>query len=312
MTVSRRALLQQGAAAVLAAPFLSLLSGTARAASGDACRLLIYFTPNGTVPDRWLPVGTGTNYSFAPGSILEPLSARTSDLLVVSGLNFHRADNHEPGMEAMLTNNGGDGDVGAGMSVDQYIAATIGNDTKFRSLELGVQTSAWGGNNQTRMCYSGPKQYVTPDDSPLSVYQRMYGDLLQDPAEAARLLARRQSILDTSMAELNDLHARLGAAEKIKLEAHLDALRQVEQGLTSSGLCDPGLAPNNFSTYDNDSYPDIAATYLAPDLVSVQSLQVRVSREFRFLSPKTIFLSGTVGSGIVLFWLVISSQAISC
>ena len=117
-----------------------------------------------------MPNGTGAGYSFAAGSILEPLAARTDDLLVISGLDFHRADNHEPGMAAMLTNNGAGGDVGAGASVDQYIASAIGGDTKFQSLEIGVQTSAWGGNQQTRMCYSGPGQFVTPDDNPISIY----------------------------------------------------------------------------------------------------------------------------------------------
>jgi len=289
---SRRAVLQGGAAAVLAAPFLRFLQGDANASSGDACRLLVFFTPNGTVPSRWMPNGEGPGYSFAAGSILEPLASRTSDLLVVSGLDFHRADNHEPGMKAMLTNNGAAGDVGAGMSVDQYIATAIGNETKFRSLELGVQTSAWGGNDQTRMCYGGPGQYVTPDDNPIGVYQRMYADLLQDPAEAARLLRRRQSILDASMADLDDLHRRLGAAERIKLEAHLDALRQVEQGLSSSGLCDPGVAPANFGTYDNDSYPEIADAQL--DL-AVEALACDLSRVV------SVQMSHTVG-GPVMTW----------
>ena len=292
MSWSRRSLLTGGAAAVLAAPFLRLLQGQAHAASGDACRLLVFFTPNGTAPSRWMPVGDGGGYSFAPGSILEPLADRTSDLLVVSGLNFHRAENHEPGMAAMLTNNGAAGDVGAGMSIDQYIATAIGGDTKFRSLELGVQTSAWGGNQQTRMCYGGPGQYVTPDDNPVGVYQRMYADLLQDPAEAARLLTRRQSILDASMADLDDLHRRLGAAERIKLEAHLAALRQVEQSLSSSGLCDPGAPPAALATYDNDSYPELASLQL--DL-AVEALACDLSRVV------SVQMSHTVG-GPVMTW----------
>ena len=289
---SRRSLLRGGAAAVMAAPFLRLLDGRAVAAEGDASRLLVFFTPNGTVPNKWLPVGDGPGYSFAPGSILEPLSARTSDLLVISGLDFHRADNHEPGMAAMLTNNGAAGDVGGGASIDQYIAAAIGDDTKFRSLEIGVQTSAWGGNQQTRMCYAGPGQFVTPDDSPLSVYQRMYGDLLQDPEEAARLLTRRQSILDAATEDLEDLHRRLGAQERIKLDAHLEALRQMEQSLSSSGLCEPGVEPALGGTYDNDSYPDLATAQL--DL-AVEALACELTRVV------SVQMSHTVG-GPVMTW----------
>ena len=89
-------------------------------------------------------------------------------------------------MAAMLTNNGGLGTETNNQSLDQVIASAIGAPYKFRSLELGVQTSAWGGNSQTRMSYSGPGQYVTPDDSPESVYMRLFGDLLLSDSEAAK------------------------------------------------------------------------------------------------------------------------------
>jgi hypothetical protein len=123
------------------------------------------------------------------------------------------------------------------------------------------------------------------------VYQRLYGDLLQEPEEAARLLARRQSVLDSVTGDLNDLHSRLGAAERTKLDAHLEALRQVEQSLTSSGLCDPGIEPLAGS-YDNDLYPDLASAQL--DL-AVDALACDLSRVV------TVQMSHTVG-GPVMSW----------
>ena len=53
-------------------------------------------------------------------------------------IRFDNADNHSGGMEAMLTAHGPD-------SIDQYLGPKISADTRFRSLELGVQTSLWGG-----------------------------------------------------------------------------------------------------------------------------------------------------------------------
>src|SRR5690606_30692369 len=111
----------------------------------------------------------------APASILEPLRPRRADLVVIDGLHFHGADNHEGGQAAMLTNGGGGDSPTGGASIDQVVAGAIGGDSRFRSLELGVQTSAWGGGVQTRMCYRGPGQMVTPDDDPAHVYERLFG-----------------------------------------------------------------------------------------------------------------------------------------
>jgi len=101
----------------------------------------VFFSPNGTVPRLWQPTGSDDNYSFAPGSILESLNDWRSRLLVLDGIDFKGVSNHEPGMKAMLTG-GGPSTSTAGQSVDQYIAARIGGDMPFPSIELGVETDA--------------------------------------------------------------------------------------------------------------------------------------------------------------------------
>ena len=77
------------------------------------------------------------------------------------------------------------------------------------SLEFGVQTSAWGGNVQTRMSYGGPGLYVPPDDSPKSAFERMFGDIGQCELAAAsgeRMTGRR-----------NERVARSGADEALEI-----------------------------------------------------------------------------------------------
>jgi len=286
--VSRRGFLAGLGASVLAGPFVRLLlpgAGRARAAvpPARAKRLLVLFSPNGTIPDRWRPTPTTDGgLAFAPGSILEPLAAHRDELLVLGGLDFHNATNHEGGMAAMLTNGGGLQTASSGRSVDQVVAAAIGGGTRFASLELGVQTSAWGGGVQTRMSYSGPGSFVTPDDDPLHVFDRLFGDVLGD--DAAKRRARRQSVLDLVNGELVDLHGRLGRAEQLKLEAHLQALRDVERAVLAAdaGSCSP--APLDLPggvTYDNDRFPDLvraqmrlAVTALSCGLTRVASLQL--------------------------------------
>lgn len=268
-------------AALIAAPFLGLVERTVRADdTKSAKRLIVFFTPNGTIHDHWRPTGSGANFDFPAGSILEPLAPHKSDLIICDGLDFKGFDNHEAGMGAMLTGGGGAGTESAGMSIDQYVAGKIGEASRFPSLEFGVQTSAWGGNVQTRMSYGGPGLYVPPDDSPKSAFERMFGDIGQDDAAAARAMLRRQSVIDLVRGELGTLQKRVGAEERQKLEKHLDAIRKVETGLQGSGSCEAPLSPLDLDPYANDSFPaigraqtDLLVTALACGMTRVGSLQ---------------------------------------
>lgn len=280
---TRRAFLGSVGLGLVAAPFVRLLGqGRGRAAEpgNGPTRLCVFFCPNGTVPQRWRPVAAGSDplgFDFAAGTILEPLRAIRKDLVVVDGLHFHRADNHEGGMSAMLTNGGGVDSPTGGASIDQVIAKAIGAASRFASLELGVQTSAWGGGIQTRMSYAKAGSWMTPDDDPRHVYERLFSTTGVD---AELLRKRRQSVIDIVRGEIVGLHARLGRAEQTKLEAHLESLRAVERGLVPSSSCAAPIPPAAISQYDNVNFPDVlalqtemAATALGCDLTRVVSIQ---------------------------------------
>ena len=281
-TLTRRQLFKGVGATLLGSALQpSLFRRSASASSSGPRRLVVFFTPNGTVPNRLWPTGSETNFSFGTNNIWSPLESIKDDLIVLKGLNFYNADNHEGGMAAMLTNNGGLGTETNNQSLDQYIASFIGGDTTFPSLELGVQTSAWGGNSQTRMCYAGPGQYVTPDDNPSNVYQRMFGDALLSDSEAAKRRERKQKLIELSRGDVIDLYSRVGTGEKTKLEAHLESLDDMENRLLDVGMCTPIEAPASLVTYDNDSFPLIAAaqmelavTALACDITRVATIQM--------------------------------------
>jgi hypothetical protein len=302
MKLSRRKFQFGLGASLLAAPFLSLLRGaTARAAeAGRAGRLILFFTPNGTVHRHWRPSGSGTSFSFPAGSILEPLQDHKSDLVICDGLDFYGADNHEGGMAAMLTGGGGAGTASGGFSVDQYVASRIGGDTRFASLELGVQTSAWGGNVQTRMSYRGPGVYAPPDDSPQGVYGRLFGDVVGDPGQVDARLRARQSVLDLVGGELEALGSAVGAEEKLKLDAHLESVREVERSLGggggSAGTCGAPVPGADLAPYDNDSFPAVGKAQMDLLVAAMACGQTRVA---------SIQWSHTVGPP-VFSWLGIS------
>ncbi|MGZ3460147.1 MAG: DUF1552 domain-containing protein [Archangium sp.] len=269
-------------ASLLAAPLLRMLSGEAQAATPLAKRLIVVFTPNGTVHRFWRPSGTETDFTFPAGTILEPLTRHIPNLLVCEGIDFVGVDNHEAGMANMLTGGGTASNPSGGQSVDQYLAGQIGQSSRFQSLEFGVQTSLWGAMTSTRMSYSAPGVFVSPEDNPRNAFQRIFGAIGGDSTTADKLLRRRKSMLDLVRGELNDLSQRVGAEEKHKLEQHLEALRLTEKGLETATLsgCSAPPAPASMDVTSYDNFPalgraqtDLMVSALACGMTRVASLQ---------------------------------------
>ena len=268
--IHRRRFLQGGAASVLAAPFVRMLNNPARASDDidGAARLLVFFTPNGTVHEHWRPSGGEEDFSFPSGSIMESLAPHRDQLMVLEGMDFCTGDNHEGGMAAMLT-------AGGDTSIDQVIADHIGASSRFSSLQLGAQTSLWGGSTQTRMSYRSGG-FVSPDDSPHNLFDRMFGDVGDE-----LLLERRRRLIDINRDELNALRVRLGVEERLRLDAHLDALDTVERGISGGSICDSPVAPSYYDVRANDNFPlvaqqqiDLAVQSLACGMTNVVSVQL--------------------------------------
>jgi hypothetical protein len=277
--LNRRQVLGYSAASALAAPFVRMLERPARAAvdTGGAKRLLVFFSPNGVIHDHWRPIGSETSFNFAAGSVLEALTPHKDDLIIIDGMDFAEGDNHEGGMAAMLTANGPN-------SLDQVVADHIGTSSRFGSLEFGVQTSAWGGNVQTRMCYRDGS-YVTPDDDPQNVFNRLFGDLGDDT-----LGLRRQSVIDLAKLELTDLRTRLGVSERLRLDAHIASIEAVERSLSGGSTCDSPTSPSYLSASDNDNFPDITTQQidLAVQALACGSTNVATLQLSHTVSP-TVF-----------------------
>jgi hypothetical protein len=283
---SRRTFNMSACAALLTSPF-ARFAGPVRAAGPDtpegvAKRLIVFFTPNGTIHQHWRPTGDGLNFDFPVGSIMESLNPYKDDLIVVDGIDFYGVANHEPGMAAMLTGGGGLNTQSQGRSLDQYIAAELATQTKFPSLELGVQTSAWGSNNQTRMCYSAPGIFVPPDDSPLSVYERMFGEVGATDEVKSKKLTRRQSILDIVRGELKTFEKLVSVEEKAKLQQHIASIEQIEGGLQEPvAQCGPPESILQVDTQKHENFKDITKTQidlmclaLSCGMTNVASLQL--------------------------------------
>ena len=114
---------------------------------------------------------------------------------------------------------------GGGRSVDQELAENLQAPTRFASVELGVQIkthSVWD-----RMSYRAAYQPAPPEVDPAAALDRIFAGFDADPANAARLRARRLSILDAVTADFAHVNAH-DAPRADRLCGHFHVERQTQ------------------------------------------------------------------------------------
>ena len=291
--LSRRSLLRGACGVALGLPLLETME--LHAAPGPK-RLLVFFTNNGTVMNAWRPTGTETNFQLA--SIMQPLAAHQDQLIIMEGIDQESSyngpgsgDPHMPGMAHLLTGtemiSTGPGvydRAGGGISVDQHIAQQLNAGTKFGTLSFGVAAREFAASPWNTLSMLGPNMPVDPEDDPAAAFARIFGDIGED-AQVAELRAQRKSVLDVVRQDISALNTRLGAADRARLEQHLDSVREVEKiiDVTVDGCQVPTAPPPvNGSLYADANAPtvmraqiDLLVSALACDLTRVATLQWR-------------------------------------
>jgi hypothetical protein len=252
----RRRTLLRGGCVALALPFLDAMRPrVATAQTMGPKRFVVFFSANGTIKDQWQPSGTETAFTLSP--ILQPLAGLEPDLLIMRGLNneasyLYDPNAHDTSMATMLTADklllgpSGTGRAGhvldgsaAGPSIDQEIARVIGGETALPSLELGVQsTKTILEPMPLRMSYRGTPgnaKSVPLEDDPKKVFDRMFMAMGTPSAEIEALKAQRKSVLDFVLDDFTRLNAKVGAADRQKLDRHATTLRAYEMTIDRLG-----------------------------------------------------------------------------
>lgn len=268
--------------------------------TGVPKRLIVMFSPNGTLREEWVKDVEGNSFKLGP--ILEPLADVRERLLILRGLDSDVAhsggpgDGHQTGMGCMLTgrqllsgtSKGGCGScppagLASGISFDQHLANAIGESSAFKYLALGVKTStrvdAW-----TRMSYSGRDQAISPENDPRRVYDRIFSraeELNMDGAAARRLLAKRGSAYGAVKEELTAFRDYVPSDDQRKLDQHLSFVEELESRVDNvAPSCDIPSAVGDKAEAADDSFRDIGSAHmdlavhaLACDLTRVVTLQ---------------------------------------
>jgi Protein of unknown function (DUF1552) len=211
-------------------------------------RMAFLYVPNGIHMPDWTPAATGSDFEL-PAS-LRPLAPYKDQLLVLSGLaqDKARANGDGPGDHARALSTFLTGcqayktdgaNIHVGVSVDQVAAQKIGHRTRFPSLELGCDRGAQSGSCDSgySCAYSSNISWRTPttpmakEIDPRLVFERLFGGDRKDETEKARGNRQlyRKSVLDFVDEDAKNLRARLGGADRRKLDEYLVGVREVEQ-----------------------------------------------------------------------------------
>ena len=308
---TRRGLLASMGAGLAATPLLPLFESESKAAVGDVARVVLMFSPNGTIRPNWLPSGGTTDFSF--GSILAPLEPVRDQILVLDGIRFPSGgagNNHMAGPSKFTCGTGllagdeftGGGDAssgwGGGTSVDQVHAAAVGGETPFSSLEFGVRVT--GSNPRHRLAYGGPNNPIPPESDPAAMFDRLFSEFGADQAELARLRTERRSVLDVLDAQTSAIESRVSSADKAKMAAHLEGLREIEKRLDLDG-----------ATGEHCEVPDVMmpgdalATSAYPEVSQLQLQLLTMAFACDLTRAATFMRSGST-SGQSFPWLDIS------
>jgi hypothetical protein len=262
-------------------------------------RIVLFFTPHGTVWDRWRPQGTPTVTNFTLPYILEPLASYQQKLVLLDGIGLPPdgpGAPHTRGPAVLFTgsplasdNTFQRTDCSGGCtfgwntyhSVDQEIATRLGGATPYKSLEFGV--SSGGGFPGAYISYSAPAQPNPPMQDPYVAFQQLFANQVGSATDKDRKLARRLNVLRAVNGDLASLKTKVSTADATRLQAHVDSLAQIQHALQTSGaMCALPAQPAQKTTSDPmwrtwamDRQIELLASSLACGLTQVASLQFR-------------------------------------
>lgn len=294
---NRREFLRQLGIGTTATAFLSGLPSLQAAEKSNAIarkRLVIMFSPNGTLPGEFWPDGFDTDSPLQLKPMLSALTPYREQMLIVKGVDNRIAgdgDEHMRGMSCLLTaselNPGnviGGGKFtpagwASGISIDQelrnHFQALPDSRTRFGSLEFGVavpnRADPW-----TRMCYAANNKPIAPIDDPGQMFEKLYGGA-KDRENVA-------SVLDLVYEDLRRASTKLSREDRGLLEEHLERVRQLEKDIVlarnQSDLVhpEPEIDPDIELTGDNTPaisrmQIDLLINALANDMARVATLQ---------------------------------------
>ena len=298
-SLPRRTFLR-GMGTAVALPFLDAMvpAFAARPAGKAPVRMAFVYVPNGMDMRHWNP-----DYEGKLGElprILKPLEPFKDDILLAGNLT------HNTG-RALLDGAGDHGrccgsyltgiqvkkstvDIKAGVSMDQIVAKQVGGQTRFPSLEIGLEDARQSGDCDSgyscaytnNLAWKSETQPLPPILDPRSLFERLFGDgVALSPEARARQARYRRSILDFVTGDTKKLETGLGPTDKRKLDEYLSSIRAVELQLEKAEKDNSHIDPHMEKPYGVPA--DFAEHFkLMTDMMTI-AFQADLTRVMTFL-----------------------------
>lgn len=168
---------------------------------------------------------------FESTKLLEPLEPLRNQMTLYRGLNHGLKGGHFAvhtflsGVLHHEAKNRPDGNV----TVDQFIADSIGNQTRFASLTVGSEDGIHGG---CQLAWTRSGIRVAPITGPSALFEKLFvEDSLRQREKQKIANGLQASILDSMVDEAKALSIQINREDNEKLDQYLSSVRDVEKRL---------------------------------------------------------------------------------
>jgi Protein of unknown function (DUF1552) len=245
---SRRTLMRAAGSTLLLPPFLKHAFAQTAAARPN---LVLLMQTNGTHQESFWPTGTAWTSPILAKMLADP--AVGPKVTLIKGVNLNKlgsppGNGHDWGWHGLYSgvdNISMGAPTGGGPSVDQILIKQLQFTTPFKNIHCGVVAENHSLINAGRASWSCPAAglQVPCETDIYALYTKLFGAVsttqvtsgaggAPGTAAATLRLAQRKSVLDAVATDLTMLGGRLGAGERMKVDAHLTAVRDFENRLS--------------------------------------------------------------------------------
>ena len=229
-SLDRRQFLR-GAGVALALPFLDAMRPAfgAEASSAPPRRMIAIQTNMGILPQFFFPEKPGRDYDLTP--YLQKLATSRNAFTVFSGTSLPGVDGGHAAEKCFLTGTPHPlrGGFRNGISLDQFVAERIGNQTRHPSLVLAASFE-----NQS-LSYTRTGAKLPAETSPNKLFQKLFTAGKREEVESAiRDMRQGRSLLDFVGAQSRRLSRDLSAGDRQRVDEYFTAVRELEQRLETA------------------------------------------------------------------------------
>ena len=228
--LNRRQLLR-GAGVALSLPFLDAMQPAfaASSVSGPPRRMICIQTNMGILPQFFFPEKAGRDYELTP--YLKKMGISRDAFTVFSGTSLPGVTGGHAAEKCFLTGtpHPDRGGFRNGISLDQFVAERIGNQTRYPSLVLASSPSGQS------LSYTRTGAKIPAESSPNKLFQRLFTAGKPEEVESAiQNMKQGRSLLDFVGAQSRRLSRELSPGDRLRVDEYFTAVRELEQRLETA------------------------------------------------------------------------------